>query len=192
MYQAKDYSHLIGTPGFSERLLTNHFTLYQGYVTNTNTLLEKLTALREQGQIAQEYNELQRRFGWEFDGMRLHEYYFDNLSKEKKLLDPDHELTKQIVRDFGSVDLWKKDFQNIGKMRGIGWAALYYDPQAGRLFNVWIGEHNENHLPGCTLLVIMDMWEHAFMVDYNLNKAEYIEAFFQAIHWEVVTERFGA
>ncbi len=126
-YTAKDYSALIGLPGFSETLLKNHFTLYQGYVTNTNKVLDTLDAMLKDGRAGTpEYAELKRRLGWEFDGMRLHEYYFENLGA--KALAPGGKLAQKIAADFGSYENWEKDFKATGAMRGIGWTILYQDP----------------------------------------------------------------
>lgn len=192
IYQAKNFDHLLGTPGFSDQLLKNHFTLYQGYVNNTNTIAEKLYEMAKEGKVGTpEYAELKRRFGWEFNGMRLHEYYFGNMTKEKKEVDKSSKLFKKIVEDFGSFESWQKDFKSTGAMRGIGWAVLYYDTEAKKLFNTWINEHDVGHLGGCPIILIMDVFEHAFMIDYGLKRADYIEAFFNAIDWRVVEERFN-
>jgi len=188
-YIAKDYSHLLGTPGFSNLLLENHFTLYQGYVTNTNKLFNLLTdKLATGSESSPEFAELKRRFGFEFNGMRLHELYFDNLGSQEEL-DSDSVLANELEAAFGSVEQWVKDFKATGKMRGIGWAVLYKDNVSGRLFNQWINEHETGHMAGCEPLLVMDVFEHAFISDYGLKRADYIEAFFSAINWDVVSER---
>jgi len=187
-YTAKDYSALIGLPGFSETLLKNHFTLYQGYVTNTNKVLDTLDAMLKDGKAGTpEYAELKRRLGWEFDGMRLHEYYFENLGA--KPLAPAGKLAQRIAADFGSYENWEKDFKATGAMRGIGWTILYQDPASGRLINFWINEHDVSHPAGCTPLLIMDVFEHAFMIDFGLKRADYIAAFFTNINWDAVEAR---
>jgi len=187
-YTAKDYSALIGLPGFSETLLKNHFTLYQGYVTNTNKVLDTLDAMLKDGKAGTpEYAELKRRLGWEFDGMRLHEYYFENLGA--KPLAPAGKLAQKIAADFGSYENWEKDFKATGAMRGIGWTILYQDPASGRLINFWINEHDVSHPAGCTPLLIMDVFEHAFMIDFGLKRADYIAAFFNNINWAAVEAR---
>lgn len=189
VYQAKDYARLAGTPGFSDTLLNNHFKLYQGYVKNVNTLLEKLNALLVEGKDrTPEYAELKRRFGWEFNGMRLHEYYFENL-KGKNPLDVTGALYKKISGDFGTFEAWKQDFFSTGVMRGIGWVILYQDMQNGQLFNAWINEHDAGHLSGAKPMLVMDVFEHAFITDYQMERAKYIEAFFSAINWDAVQVR---
>lgn len=182
-YTAKDYGKLIGMAGFSETLLKNHFTLYQGYVTNTNKVLDTLDQMGKDGKAGTpEFAELKRRLGWEFNGMRLHEYYFENLGGTGKI-DPAGRLAKRITESFGGLEAWEKDFRATGAMRGIGWAVLYEDPASGRLMNFWINEHDVAHPAGCVPLLIMDVFEHAFMIDYGLKRADYIEAFFKNINW---------
>jgi len=189
-YAPKDYSSLLGMPGFSEKALNSHFQLYQGYVTNTNLLQESLQKLSSEGKARSlEYAELKRRLGWEFDGMRLHELYFENLGG-KGTLNPESALHKHIVKDFGSFDKWKADFIATGSMRGIGWAILYLDPSSGKLINTWVGEHDIGHLVGGKPLLIMDVFEHAYMIDYLLDRAKYIDAFFKNIQWDAVISRY--
>ncbi len=188
-YTAKDYSKLLGMEGFSETLLKNHFTLYQGYVTNTNKVLETLDQMLSGDKTGTpEFAELKRRLGWEFDGMRLHEYYFENLGG-KTPLDKNGRLAKKMVEDFGSYEVWEKDFKATGSMRGIGWAVLYQDLTNGKLINFWINEHDVSHPAGCSPLLIMDVFEHAFMLDYGLKRADYIVAFFKNINWAAVEAR---
>src|SRR5512143_2430213 len=188
-YTAKDYSKLIGMQGFSETLLKNHFTLYQGYVTNTNKVMDALAQMLKEGRTATpEFAELKRRLGWEFNGMRLHEYYFENLGG-KEALPAGGKLEKKLSADFGSYEAWEKDFKGTGSMRGIGWCALYQDTTNGNLINFWINEHDVSHPAGCNPLMIMDVFEHAFMIDYGLKRADYIEAFFKNIDWKAVESR---
>lgn len=187
LYTAKDWKHLLGLPGFSDTLLTNHFTLYEGYVKNTNALLEFL-ASKEAGMP--DYAETQRRLGWEWNGMRLHELYFENMTKESQELAPGA-LQEKIVATYGSFEAWKKNFIAIGTMRGIGWAVLYQDTASGQLLNTWINEHDLGHLAGCQPLLIMDVFEHAYMTDYGIKRADYIETFFRSIDWNVVEKRLA-
>ena len=188
-YTAKDYGTLIGMEGFSETLLKNHFTLYQGYVTNTNKLMDSLAAMLKEGKVGTpEYAELKRRMGFEFHGMRLHEYYFENLGG-KGVLDKSGKLGSKLAEDFGSYEDWERDFRGTGTMRGIGWTILYQDNITGRLFNQWINEHETGHPAGCIPILVMDVFEHAFMTDYGLKRADYIAAFFKNINWGVVESR---
>jgi Fe-Mn family superoxide dismutase len=190
-FQPADFSKLLKMEGFSDTLLQNHFKLYQGYVKNANALTEKLNAMLKEGKTdTPEYAELKRRFGWEFNGMRLHEYYFGNLGG-KKDLDQGSTLYAALVKEFGSYAQWKKDFIATGSMRGIGWVVLYLDTQTGRLFNCWVNEHDVGHLAGSKPLLILDVFEHAYMTDYQLDRARYIEAFFKNIDWDAVAKRFS-
>lgn len=191
VFEPRNFDHLIGTKGFSDQLLKNHFTLYQGYVTNANKLTDVFHALLEEGKTAMpEFAELKRRFGWEFNGMRLHELYFENMTKDGKEIDRNSELFKKILEIFGTYENWEKVFKSVGSMRGIGWTVLYYDSVSGRLFNVWINEHDAGHLAGAVPILVMDVFEHAYMIDYGLKRADYIEAFFKSIDWTVVIKRF--
>ncbi|MEL7561909.1 Fe-Mn family superoxide dismutase [Dehalogenimonas sp. 4OHTPN] len=184
-YGIQDYSKLLGIKGFSDNLLNNHFTLYQGYVKNLNRLIETIATLSKGGKSdTPEYAELQRRFGFEWNGMRLHEYYFDNLGGTGFAVSGG-KLAQTMAATWGSSEAWEKDFRAIGAMRGVGWVVLYQDIQSGRLFNTWINLHESGHLTGCQPVLVMDVWEHAFMIDYGLKRAEYIEAFFRNIDWSV-------
>lgn len=190
VYAPRDFGSLIGMDGFSETLLRNHFTLYQGYVTNTNKLLDTLSAMLKEGKTATpEFAELKRRLGWEFNGMRLHELYFENLGG-KGALDGESALGKALAAEFGSVPKWEEDFRATGAMRGIGWVVLYRDPAGGRLINQWVNEHDVGNFAGCKPILVMDVFEHAFMIDYGLKRADYIAAFFRNIDWKAAQARF--
>ncbi len=192
-YKPKNFENLSGLNGFSDQLFKNHFTLYQGYVNNFNKLNDILIAIEKEGKYgAPEYAELNRRFGWEYNGMRLHELYFGNLTKEFKNLDSNSKLYETIVKEWGSYEMWEKDFKAMAAMRGIGWVVLYYDKQADRLFNVWINEHDVGHFSGAIPLLVIDVFEHAFMLDYGLKRADYIEVFMKAINWGIINQRINA
>ena len=192
MFTPKNYEHLLGTAGFSDVLLKNHFTLYEGYVNNFNKLSDILVAMEKEGKFGTpEFAELNRRVGWEHNGMRLHELYFGNLTKDAKGNDKNSALHQKMISTWGSLDMWEKDFRAMGAMRGIGWVILYHDKTSGELFNVWVNEHDAGHLAGATPVLVMDVFEHAFMLDYGLKRADYIEAFFKAIDWEAATSRFA-
>jgi len=188
-YTAKDYGKILGMEGFSDTLLKNHFTLYQGYVTNTGKLIETLGHMLKEGKTGTpEFAELKRRFGWEFNGMRLHEYYFENLGG-KGPLEKTSKLFKKIIENFGSYETWEKDFRGVAVMRGIGWTVLYEDQHANKLINFWINEHDAGHPSGCIPVLVLDVFEHAFMTDYGLKRGDYIEAFFKNIDWKAAEKR---
>lgn len=191
MFQPKNFDYLLGVQGFSDTMLKNHFALYQGYVINTNKIIETLENFLKDGKTSSpEYAELKRHFGWEWNGMRLHELYFENMTKEKTELKKESDFYKTLVGQFGSYDNWLKDFKATGTMRGIGWTILYRDNETKKLFNVWINEHDIGHFVNSTALLILDVFEHAYVLDYGLKRADYIETFFNALNWDIVAKRF--
>ncbi len=190
MFIAQNFQQLIGMEGMSESLLKNHFTLYEGYVKNVNALDTQLAVYASEGKFnTPEYNELKRRYGWEYNGMRLHELYFGNMSVSGKALGGSTAIGSAIGAQWGSIDAWAKDFKATGAMRGIGWVILMRDTQGGELRNVWVNEHDVGVLVGATPLLVMDVFEHAFALDYGINRAQYIEAFWKNINWEIVDAR---
>ncbi len=190
LYSTQDFSRLLGTPGFSDKLLKQHFELYAGYVKNANALHDELAASSPAKPPTPSWSELKRRFGWEWNGMRLHEIYFGNLTRTARAPGRDAPLTTRLGSDFGSRDAWEKEFRATGSLRGIGWAALVWDPLAQHLFNVWIDEHDRGALAGCPIVLVMDVFEHAFLTDYGTKRAEYIDAFLAAVDWEEAARRF--
>jgi Fe-Mn family superoxide dismutase len=188
-YVAKDYSKLTGMMGLSDSMFANHVTLYQGYVNNTNKVIDTLAIMLKDDQVGTpQFAELKRRLGWEFNGMRLHELYFENLGG-KQPFDKTGKFAMRLASEFGSSEAWEKDFRATGAMRGIGWVILYQDNMAGKLFNQWINEHDTGHPAGCTPVLVMDVFEHAYMPDYGIKRAAYIDAFFKNIDWAVPASR---
>jgi Fe-Mn family superoxide dismutase len=196
MYKAKQFD-LSGLNGISDQTLEMHFKLYEGYVTETNKLQEKIAAILKDGKVDQEempaYSELKRRLGFEYNGMVLHEYYFGNLTK-KGAAQPDAKsaFTKGVSKSFGSFEVWKADFIGIGKMRGVGWAICYQDPSTDQLSNHWVSLHEIGNVAGYNPVLVMDVWEHAFILDYKPSeRAKYIDAFFSNIDWKIIDERLS-
>jgi superoxide dismutase, Fe-Mn family len=190
-YVARNYEGLVGMPGFNEALLRNHFKLYEGYVKNVNAVTAEIDAATKAGKGgAPSTAELRRRLGWEWNGMRLHEIYFENLGGKKPLA-ADAPLAKALAAQWGSVDAWLADFRATAGMRGIGWAALVKDGWNGRLFNIWIDEHDGGHFGACPILLLMDVFEHAYLVDNASRKADYVDAFLKNVEWDVVGARLG-
>lgn len=190
-FSAKKWD-LSGLQGISDATLETHFALYEGYVKNINLLNERLSEIRASGQgvgTNPGYAELVRRIGFEYDGMRLHEYYFDNMMKGSTDIGSG-KLHEALGRTFGGFEAWKKDFMAVGGMRGIGWAIAYYDTTNGLITNHWIDEHQNGHIAGSLPIVVMDVWEHAFIKDYKpAEKSKYIEAFFANINWKACEAR---
>ena len=187
-WQPKDYDYLIKESAFQEDMLKLHFKLYQGYVKNSNELSKKIYNSLQNGNNI-EYSELKRRFAWEYDGMRLHELYFENLGANGQI-DPNSSIYLALKKQFGSYENWKKDFIATGNIRGIGWVILYYDTNTQMFTNAWIAEHNSGHLVNEKPLLIMDVFEHAYMLQFGLNKAHYIDTFFSSIKWQEVQNRY--
>ena len=183
IYRPKQFD-LSGLNGISDETLEMHFKLYEGYVSNTNLLNERIATFYEDGKIDQEempaYSELTRRLGFEYNGMVLHEYYFGNM-KRGGSVDPEKNSAffKAAEESFGSYDIWKADVVGIGKMRGVGWAICYQNPSNGRLSNHWVTLHEVGNVAGFDPLLVMDVWEHAYLLDYKpADRPRYIEAFF--------------
>jgi Fe-Mn family superoxide dismutase len=193
VYVPKKWS-LAGLHGISDATLEMHFGLYEGYVKNTNLLNERLGELRAAGKnIGSDpaYAELVRRLGFEYNGMLLHEYYFDNLTNAPKELGTG-KLYNALGDAYGGFDAWKKDFVAVGGMRGVGWAIAYRDDTNGQITNHWIGDHENGNLAGFTPIVVMDVWEHAFILDYKASeRGKYIEAFFANLNWAASEERLA-
>lgn len=195
VYKAKSWD-LSDLTGISNETLAMHFKLYEGYVTNTNVLNEKIAELMKDGSLdatkMAAFSELKRRYGFEYNGMVLHEYYFDNMQKQGTGdADKNSAFAKAAEASFGSYDIWKNDFVNVGKMRGVGWAITYADGD-GNLSNHWISLHEEGNVAGYKPILVMDVWEHAFIKDYApADRPKYIEAFFSNINWDTVNNRLG-
>jgi Fe-Mn family superoxide dismutase len=170
--------------GISEDQIAQHWTLYEGYVKNANALNEKLGILSEKKDYGTEFAELKRRLGFEYNGMILHEHYFGILKPAQKPPGDDAELAKQFKKFFGGFGNWREEFLAMGKMRGVGWVILYFDPANQFLTNHWISLHEEGHPAGFVPLLVMDVWEHAYMVDHGADgRASYIEAFLDNVDW---------
>ncbi len=192
-YQVKNFDSLLGNvKGLDDDLLKMHFKLYEGYVNNSNLVLQKLQSLTDQGQSrTPEFAGLKRILGWEFNGMLLHEYYFENLGGTKPI-DSKGPLSVKMEQDFGSYDKWKADFISTGMMRGIGWVVAYIEPKSGRLINEWIDEHDLGHLSGATPILVMDVFEHAYITQFALDRNKYVDVFFNNINWDVASKRFSS
>jgi Fe-Mn family superoxide dismutase len=191
IYQPKKWS-LSGLTGISDATLETHFGLYEGYVKNTNLLNDRLKTIRESGKAAGSdpaYAELVRRLGFEYNGMRLHEYYFDNMTKNGSEIGTGR-LYNALGEAYGGFEAWKNDFMAVGGMRGIGWAIAYCDSTNGQITNHWISDHENGNIAGFIPVVVLDVWEHAYLKDYKpADKGKYIEAFFANIDWKACESR---
>ena len=194
VYSEQPFDRLSGLEGISDEQIREHLALYAGYVRQVNLLNEELTQLRTRGRASGrdlEFAELTRRLGFEYNGMILHEYYFSNLrSGAQPRPGATSAVAQALGAAFGSVEDWRKDFQAIGGMRGAGWVLLCEDPMTRRLTNHWVSLHQDGVPAGFKPLIVMDVWEHAFMRDYKATeRGRYLDAFFRNIDWHVVEPR---
>lgn len=190
-FESKKFN-IPGLKGISQKNIEEHLKLYEGYVKHSNLILEKIEALKVDAEAnAYALGEVQRRFGFEYNGMRNHEVYFDSLSEGATDLPGESELKSQIEIDFGSFEGWLEQFKATALTRGIGWAMLYYDRKDKRLLNAWIDEQHLGQLQDCTLILALDMWEHSYVADYQPSgKKQYVEDFFANLNWQNIERNF--
>ncbi len=208
-YEPKEFD-ISELTGISQKQLEVHLGLYKGYVTHVNKLREQIATLKEAGEekFAYAIAETRRRLGFEFNGMRMHEYYFEQLAKtaeggshdrSETGLVSDSPLAAALAEKYGSWEGFLAHFKEVATSRGIGWVVLYADQRAnpnpsdgqGTPHVAWVSEHELGTLAGLPVLLAMDMWEHAFMVDYTpAEKMQYVDAFLNNVNWDVVEERF--
>lgn len=183
--------------GISEKQIKVHLALYEGYVKHVNLIMETLKGYAAYGDKASEGDkysiaELRRRFAFEFDGMRMHEYYFEQFEGEKGG-DPKSGLARAAAEKYGSGENFIKHIREVAGSRGIGWVVVYSDPRANTIHTVFVNDHELGQLAGLPILLALDLWEHAYMVDYvPAEKKNYIDAFFSNLNWGVVEKRFVA
>lgn len=178
--------------GISAKNIEEHLKLYAGYVKNANLIKEKIAEYKQDSEKnAYVLGELQRRFGFEFNGMRNHEYYFRALEGGPKPVSEESSLAKAGIEEWPNYESWLAEFKAIALTRGIGWTMLYYDPETKRLLNAWVDEQHIGQLATCKIILALDMWEHAFVYDYPTSeKKKYVEAFFENLNWEVIEKNF--
>jgi superoxide dismutase, Fe-Mn family len=190
-YKAKQF-RLSGLQGISDETLKMHFALYEGYVKNTNLLMEQIAEIthkKKASGLDPAYAELTRHLGFEFGGMVLHEYYFENLAAKGRG-SPSADFKRVLEDCFDGFENWKRAFAAVGEMRGVGWAILYQDPATEKLSNHWIALHQDGVPSGFKPLLVMDVWEHAFLLDYKpAERGKYIDAFFNNVDWETIHRR---
>jgi Fe-Mn family superoxide dismutase len=184
-YMARKWN-LSGMRGISDKTLEMHFGLYEGYVKNTNLLREQITeaALGSDTGTDPRFAELVRRLGFEYNGMRLHELYFENLTKTPSDM-VSGRLYHALAEAYGDVETWRRQFAAIGNMRGVGWAILFLDPETDELSNHWVTLHEDGNIAGFAPILVMDVWEHAYLLDHKpADRKKYIAAFLEHVDWE--------
>lgn len=197
IYKAQQFN-LSGLTGISDKTMEMHFKLYEGYVKATNDLNARISEILSDGRVDQEempaYSELTRRLGFEYNGMVLHEYYFGGMkSKAGDEAAKGSQFRNAVEKSFPSFEIWRTDFVSVGKMRGVGWAICYLDPKTGFVSNQWVELHQTNNVAGFVPLLVMDVWEHAFLLDYKpSDRPKYIDAFLANVDWKTVENRFQA
>ncbi len=192
MYTPKQFN-LPTLDGISPEQVNVHLGLYEGYVKHLNLIGEKLGAVRSGELTLDPYivAELRRRFAFEFDGMRMHEYYFDQFEGGPQALNPDSSLAKVAGEKYGGVDGFIAHIKEVAGTRGIGWVVVYADPNVGTVHTTFVADHEVGQLSGLPIILALDMWEHAFMVDYvPADKKNYVEAFLKNVNWSVVEKRY--
>jgi len=190
MYTAKEFS-FGEIKGLSVRSIEEHLKLYEGYVKNTNLILNTMKEAQENGVHEYELSEMQRRLSFEFDGMRNHELYFSQIEAGSKEINEDSSLYNKISEQWGSFENWTNDFINLSKTRGVGWAIMYFDEENDRLINHWVDEQHIGHLTGLKVIFALDMWEHSYVGDYwSSGKEQYIEDYLSNVNWNIVENRF--
>lgn len=192
-YTAKTFALPQTIPGLSKEQLSLHLGLYEGYVKHVNVLMQQMTALAKNEQdFSYALAELRRRLGFEWNGMRLHELYFGALEHGPTALTANTKLYKALAAQYGGLSEWLDIFKKVSA-RGPGWAVLAYDPEAQHFFHVWVADHEVGQLATLPVIVALDHWEHAFLVDYKpADKGAYIDAYLTALNWDIIAGRFEA
>lgn len=188
-YEAKQFN-IPELVGISQETIDLHLGLYQGYVKHVNLINDKIKAFStDMENNAYAIAEMQRRLGFEFGGMRNHEYYFAQFEGGVEAM-KDGKLKEMMEAQWGSVENWYKEFVNIAMTRGVGWAMLYIDRKTNQLVHTWVDEQHLGQLADLDIILALDMWEHSFMRDYLPSaKKDYVTAFFNNLNWEVVAGR---
>lgn len=179
--------------GLSKEQIDIHLVMYTGYVKHTNLIMERIAALREDGTEESTYtmNELRRRFGFEFDGMRMHEYYFEQLEGGTQAAVTDGPFADAAVEKYGSWEKFIAHINEVAGTRGIGWVVVYFDPKGRTLHTAWINDHEIGQLSALPIMLAIDLWEHAYMIDYKpADKKLYVQAFLENLNWQVVESRY--
>ena len=176
--------------GISAKNIEEHLKLYAGYVKNANLIMDKMAVLNstDEPYIT---GELFRRFSFEYNGMRNHEVYFGSLENGAKPFNPESKIGERILKLFGTFETFITEFTNLALTRGIGWAVLWYDKKEDKFLTSWVDEQHLGQLNGCTMILALDMWEHAYVYDYPTSeKKKYIQAFFENLNWEVIEQNY--
>lgn len=201
MYEAKKFD-LPKLDGISEESIKQHLSLYEGYVKNFNVISALLPEYAKDsdpstplgaGKHAHALSELIRRRSFEFDGMRLHEHYFEQFAGGSTALTTSGPFYEALTKEYKNAEHVVPYLKAVGNMRGPGWAILYYDPVGKQLLAGFVGEQHQGHFATLPIILALDVWEHAFLLDYGATgKGKYIDAFFKNLNWSIIENRFNA
>jgi superoxide dismutase, Fe-Mn family len=185
-YKTKEFN-IPEIKGISKKQIEEHLKLYNGYVTHTNKILDQLKEWKENNGDPYLISELRRRFGFEFDGMRSHEFYFGALEGGPKDFPKSGPLANAFIKEFSNLENAHQEFLSVAMTRGSGWAIIYWDNDYTRVQYAWIDEHHLGHLSSLDIILACDCWEHAFMVDYLPGERKtYINSYLEALNWETI------
>lgn len=188
-YTSKQFA-LPSLTGISEEQVKVHIALYEGYVKHTNLIRDELATLKESKGNQYTINELRRRYAFEWNGMRMHEYYFEQFEGGPKEVSVESTLVTMAIEKYGSWDGFIAHIKEVAGSRGIGWTVVTHDAVENQLHVTWVNDHELGQLAGLPIILALDMWEHAFMVDYRpAVKMDYVSAFFSNLNWSVVENR---
>ena len=180
-------------PAISEEQLTLHYTKHhQAYVNGANAILGKFQKSRKENADL-DMKAVLKELSFHVGGYRLHSLFWENLAPAGKGggREPGGKLAKAIESEFGSFARFRKEFtQAASSVEGSGWAVLTYCMTTGRLMIMQLEKHNVNVIPGYRILMALDVWEHAYYLDYRNDRARFIEAFWSIVNWEEVNRRF--
>lgn len=178
--------------GMSRQSIDEHLKLYAGYVKHANLILEKIEEYKKDSEAhAYALGEIQRRFSFEFNGMRNHEIFFNHFEGGPQPVDTNGKLAKAGMEEWSSYEAWLAQFKSMALTRGVGWAMLGYDPISQRLINYWVDEQHLGQLNSVVPILVLDMWEHSYVADYQPSgKKNYIEDFFANLNWQTCEKNF--
>lgn len=190
-YTAQTFN-LPSLDGISDESVKQHIGLYEGYVKNFNAISALLPEYaKDSEKNAHALSELIRRRSFEFDGMRLHEHYFTQFEGEATPMQTEGPLFDALTKEYTDAEHVIPYMKAIGNMRGPGWAMLYYDPVGEKFLAGFVGEQHQGHFATLPIILALDVWEHAFLLDYGASgKGKYLDAFFNNLNWKVIEERF--
>ncbi|HEY4489303.1 MAG TPA: Fe-Mn family superoxide dismutase [Candidatus Paceibacterota bacterium] len=180
--------------GISKEQIEVHLSLYEGYVKHTNLILEKIAKLKADDAEGNAYivNELRRRLGFEFNGMRMHEYYFEQFEEGTEAASSNSPLKDAAEEKYGNWESFIAHIKEVAGTRGIGWVVVYFDTKGRTLHTAWVDDHQFGQLAGLPVILALDLWEHAYMVDYKpKDKNLYVEAFLENLNWGAIERRFA-